>query len=182
MKLFTVMLASCLLGFAPASAAHEDEEGSSILDNVSIDVVDDQVVITDRNNDGNFIIISADYELTIRDDPVSTGRKQKKTLEEYYCLALEIDRLGLIIADKAAELGSMAEGIALYALLQLAESFTGRDYTEGDDAFDHEQVVGELEEGMESVAEEFGELIEQLEAAHERLKVRIPALHELDWL
>lgn len=182
MKSLPIIPALFLSGFVAFTFALDHDEGSSVLDNVNIDVVGDQVVITDRDNEENFITISAEYELAIHDEPVKTSKKQQKILEEYYSLALDIDRLGKIIAEKGAELGSMAEGIALYALLKLAESFTGSDYIEGDEEFQHELEIDSLGDDINLVAEEFRELLENLEALHERMTSKISQLRALDWI
>lgn len=178
MKSFPILLISCILGFSSHIVAHE---GSTILDSVSINVEDNQVVLTDRNNAENFITISTSYELTIRDNPVKTNKKQKKLLEEYYLIVLDIDRTGEQLAEKAKELGSKANRIALYALLQLAESFTDRDYIEGDDDIHLDNIDGELGDDLKILGEDLEKLIKKLEATHKNLKTKISPLDDLDW-
>ncbi|UCD39096.1 MAG: hypothetical protein JSW54_06350 [Fidelibacterota bacterium] len=181
MKYLPILLALGLLTPPALSTAHDGCEEASILNNVDIDADSGYVLISKKDNGDDVVMISGDYTLTINDVTVRTSKKQKRILRDYYDLAQAIEQQGKLMGARGAELGGMAEGIALTALLQLAESFTGVQYIEEDTASDTQQEVEEISADLEEMGAELKDLIKELEATHLKLKAKIRAIRDLDW-
>jgi hypothetical protein len=156
---------------------------NSILDNISIDVEDDVIILSSTDDPDEFVEITPSYELYVNGREVDLSRSQKHLIKSYYKrffeildFATEIGQEGARIGVLGAEIGIKAAGKAVKAIFSDYEIDEMEEELE-EDSEELEELVREIEER----AEELEEMADEFEDLHYELRSEIDELNALYW-
>lgn len=166
-------------------SAHIWHNEDSILNRVNINVEDGTIIITDREDDGEYVKIMDDNSLIVNGKYIRTNWKQKRLIEDYYYAIYDVRSLGKKMGIEGVKMGAAGAQVAVFALSRVIKLFLFDEYDS--DEFDEdldEEIEEELEERgeyLEELGEELEDNIDELEELHEELKEEISTLNKLDW-
>ena len=138
----------------------------SCLDNFSLDLQNDAVIMTSRSGDYRVVKITEDDELYINGNHVYTDSEEKELLGDF-----RHDMI--LIIDGAKRIGYKGAKIGLKAVAGVMEALcTDLEFEELEDQLDEEA------ENLENEADKLEDISDRLEDIHSDLKERIPELRE----
>ena len=165
------------------SAKDTHKKRYSLLDNISIDIEDDTIILTNRDDDHEYVEITGSYELYINGRSTDLSRSERRLVAKYYNQFFEIIDYAKEIGEDGAKLGVMGAKIGIKAASKALEAvFT--DYDIDDIDVDLEMESEQLEElvaELEERAEELEELADEFEELHYELRNEVDELHDLRW-
>jgi len=200
MRLFKAVLVislASLLIFASVGFARKNHQGHEYhssydgrlysFDDVVIRLSDETVLITNEYEDGK-IKITDEYELYVNRKLIETDREQRKLLEEYYTLAMDIDDYAKELGKEGAKIGAeglfVGEMAAASALRQIFNNYDNDDDDDDDLEWRVERAAERLEskaEALEEKAEKIEDMADDLEDLFYDMEESIPAIKKLDW-
>lgn len=155
----------------------------SLLDNISIDIEDETIILTNRDDDNEYVEITSSYELYVNGLEIDLSRSERRLVAKYYHQFFEIIDYAKEIGHDGAKLGVLGAEIGLKAASKALKAVFS-DYEIEDLEEDLEIESEQLEilvEELEERAEELEELADDFEELHYELRNEIDELHNLRW-
>jgi hypothetical protein len=174
-----------LLTFSVSLFAAKDthKKRYSLLDNISIDIEDDTIILTSRKDDNEYVEITSSYELYVNGVKIDLTRSERRLVAKYYNQFFDIIEFAKEIGYDGAKLGVIGAKIGLKAAgkaLEAVFSDYDIDDIEEDLEIESEQLESLVEE-LEERAEELEEQADEFEELHYELRNEIEELHSLRW-
>ena len=153
------------------------------LENVQVDIDDDVLIFTCKDDRDLYIEITKNQKLYISGERIYLSRYQRRLIGDYYDHFMEIMERAKEIGKKGAKIGLEGAKIGLLAA-QSAMKMLVSDYDQDDFEREIEDETEELElrsEELEEMAEELEEVADEFEDLHYTMKHEIDELNDLDW-
>lgn len=182
--LISLLTFSCVYAVGGKCRKHSiSDEHQGTLDNVSIDLDDGTVIITNEGWHRATVEITEDYELYVNGRFVETDREQEELIKEYYDQVVQIVEHAKEIGYEGAKIGLRGARIGFRAVRGVFRLLL-TDYDDEDLERELERDAEVLEaraEELEERAEVLEDLADELEEMQEELADEIPELRKLDW-
>ncbi len=180
------ILSALLVIFLSVSLfAAKDTKSSrySILDNISVEIEDDTIILTNTENPREYVEITRSYRLYIQGEEIDLSRSQRRLVAKYYNHFFDIIDYAKEIGYEGAQLGVLGAKVGINAAAKAVKAIFS-DY-ELDDLEEELDIDSEklesLVEELEEKAEELEEMANDFEELHFELRNEIEELYQLRW-
>ncbi|MFH1850843.1 MAG: hypothetical protein ABIA75_00710 [Candidatus Neomarinimicrobiota bacterium] len=167
------------------SRGHVYRGDDHFLNDLDLDWQKGSLIITEKENDDQRVVMTADEKLLINGENVRLTREQKKLVGEFHILAGKL-------SDQARDIGQIGSKIGVVAGAMAAEAIVkafGSLFDDDDDFDDRdhrhesrvERKVDLMTEDIEDLVSELENTINNMEQVYDQLKRDIPELRDLSW-
>ena len=180
---FISVIIIILISFPAFAAKDVNTNRYSIMDNISIDVDNDIIILTSKHDHRQYVEITSDYQLFVNGKEVELTRSQRRLVANYYNQFFEIISYAKEIGIEGARVGIAGAKVGVQAAAKAIKAiFADYDEEELDEELEYESeelklLISELEEK----AEELEELADEFEDLHYELRNEIDELYNLKW-
>jgi hypothetical protein len=188
-KLFNISVLIILLSFTFVFSAEVERDFNgknkccNCLDNVDIDLEDDVLILTCKDDRDQWIEITHDRKMYVSGDEIYLNRYQRRLVGDYYDHFIEILDRAKEIGKEGAKIGIEGAKVGLIAASRAIKMLSD-DYDQEDFEREIEEEAEELEiraDRLEEMADELEEVAEEFEEIHLTIKSEIDELNDLEW-
>jgi hypothetical protein len=174
--LFMILVASVTTGF---SHSHH-----SAIERLDIDIQGDDLIITNRYCEDDYVRITDHARLYINGHKVHLTPIQTRLLKKYYEQVVDIHCLGAAMGAEGVRIGIAGAALGIQIAVKTMRSIFNhhphctRVHT---DLHWAERDLRRMGHRLKIKGELMEEMIDDFEYKHQRLKRNVPELHRLDW-
>ena len=155
----------------------------SILDNISIDIEDDTILLTNRDHRGDYVEITHSYQLYINGYEIDMSRSQRKLVAKYYNQFFDIIDFAKDLGHDGARVGVVGAKIGVKSAAKALKAIFSEyeiDDLEEELEIESEKLESLIQE-LEERTEELEEMADEFEELHYELRSEVDELYELRW-
>ena len=172
-----------VLSFSVFAAKDTKTSRYSLLDNISIDIEDDTIVLTNRVDHEDYVEITQSYQLYINGYEIDLSRSERRLVAKYYNQFFDIIDFAKDLGHDGARIGVVGARFGVKAAAKVLKAVFS-EY-EIDDLGEELEIESEKLESLirelEEKAEELEEMADEFEDLHYELRSEVDELYELRW-